>query len=1027
MLPLTPSRNFGHAGNVEGMICICLVAVSLLPAQSPSFKLPPGYVAEKVAGPPQVTRPTMAGFDDRGRLFVAESGGTNARIDELLRTLPDRVLVLDEADGRGLFRRSRVFADKLSFPMGALWHKGALFVASPPSLWRFDEGTDGTASKRTELVAKFGSNGNAADIHGPFLSPDGRLYWADGRHGHDISLSDGRRLQGKAARIFRCKPDGSEVEVVCGGGMDNPVEVAFTPEGEPLFTCNIVQNQPARQDGILFALEGAVYPWNDVYKEFPWTGGFLPMVENLGWVAPSGLMRYRGTQFGTGDVWFSTQFNRNRVMKHRLVREGAGFAMTSEEFLVSEDRNFHPTDVLEDADGSLLVVDTGGWFRIGCPTSKVAQPEIHGSIWRIRPENARRIDDPWGNKIPWKAKPAGDLIELLDDPRWPVRDRAIQALADRGEASLALLAKTLKESRSTERVRNAIWAANRIESSAARKLIREMIQDRDLSVRLAAIHCVGLHRDAQAATKLIELLKHDDLATRRQAATALGRIGDRKASAPLFEAIRTTSDVFLEHALVHALLKLEDAEAWTAFRRDGDPKVRRAALLVAAQTPKAKLTRDDLLEALRFADPKLRADAINLLVQRNETAGLETWVREQFASAGMWNAREREERIDLLAALTALPTIRDRLTEYASITHIPPATRLALLETMERSTLAKWPASWDRALQDSLQSNDEPAIRQTAWILRSRKASNFDDALRSIASNEKLAPETRIAVLTTLAPRLKELQDANFGMLIAQFAPDVPPLQRLVAAETLAASPLSATQRKSLLQVVERAGPWEMPALLSAFAAERDEAVGQRLLEAVTRSKSASALAPATLVKAFAGFSESLKKDAIVFAAKLGPDPTMQKAKLDALSPALIGGDAARGRDLFFRPKAGCSACHALNSVGGGVGPDLGKIGALRSSRDLLEAIVFPSNSFARGFEPIVVETKSGTVHTGVLRRESREAIWIATAERRELRIPRTEIADLAPGKTSIMPQGLDAQLSPAEFRDLMAFLQSLR
>lgn len=45
----------------------------------------------------------------------------------------------------------------------------------------------------------------------------------------------------------------------------------------------------------------------------------------------------------------------------------------------------HLTDVLEDRDGSLLVVDTGGWFRIGCPSSLMAKPEVPGAIYRIRP------------------------------------------------------------------------------------------------------------------------------------------------------------------------------------------------------------------------------------------------------------------------------------------------------------------------------------------------------------------------------------------------------------------------------------------------------------------------------------------------------------------------------------------------------------------------------------------------------------------------------------------------------------------
>ena len=81
-----------------------------------------------------------------------------------------------------------------------------------------------------------------------------------------------RVLKGQAARIFRCKPDGSEVEVVCGGGMDNPVAIAFTAEGEPLVTVNILHHKPARSDAIIYAIEGGVWPWHEAYNEFPRTG-----------------------------------------------------------------------------------------------------------------------------------------------------------------------------------------------------------------------------------------------------------------------------------------------------------------------------------------------------------------------------------------------------------------------------------------------------------------------------------------------------------------------------------------------------------------------------------------------------------------------------------------------------------------------------------------------------------------------------------------------------------------------------------
>src|SRR5690349_18428070 len=136
----------------------------------PRFNVPPGFVVEKVAGPPLVRYPLFACFDDRGRLFVAEGTGTNLPGAELAQKKLGRIVLLEDTDGDGKFDTSKVFADGLVFPQGVLWHDGVLYTASHPSFWRL-EGANGTGTvkRRVELATGFRFNGNGSDIHGPFL------------------------------------------------------------------------------------------------------------------------------------------------------------------------------------------------------------------------------------------------------------------------------------------------------------------------------------------------------------------------------------------------------------------------------------------------------------------------------------------------------------------------------------------------------------------------------------------------------------------------------------------------------------------------------------------------------------------------------------------------------------------------------------------------------------------------------------------------------------------------------------------
>src|SRR5262249_12236737 len=209
-----------------------------------TFTLPAGFEIELAAGPPLVNRPIVADFDERGRLYVADSSGSNEKPEEQLKKRPHRVVRLEDADGDGRFDKATVFADKMMFPEGTMWHAGSLYVAAPPSIWKLtDTDDDGVADRREEWFKGKTLTGCANDLHGPYLGPDGWIYWCKGafaKQTYDHIPShpwggEGKSEGGKqpfvtrASHIFRCRPDGSGIEPVMTGGMDNPVEVAFTP------------------------------------------------------------------------------------------------------------------------------------------------------------------------------------------------------------------------------------------------------------------------------------------------------------------------------------------------------------------------------------------------------------------------------------------------------------------------------------------------------------------------------------------------------------------------------------------------------------------------------------------------------------------------------------------------------------------------------------------------------------------------------------------------------------------------------
>lgn len=1044
-------------------------------------KVSDGFTIEKVAGHPLLERPIFAGFDDTGRLFVGESNGENLNRDQMLAKKPHWISCLEDTDGDGVFDKSTRFVEDITLPQGCLWYRGSLYAACPPSIWKFtDTDGDGKADERQEILTGFGFSGNACDTHGPFLSPTGRFYIVQGRHGHEFKDKEGNiTSKGKAGRIYSCRPDGSDVRVHAGGGFDNPVEVDFTEEGECIGTVNILYRD--RGDCLMHWVEGGVYPREDqadAVAEFKWTGGLLGPIHNLGHVACSGIMRYRGTHFGDEfkNKWFFTEFNTHKVRYAELKRVGSTFTADVHEFLHCDDGDFHPTDVLEDADGSLLVLNTGAWFLNGCPTSRVSKPEIYGGIYRIRKTSGVQVADPRGKHVDWTVFPPKHWIELAKDSRPAVRERAIElfrvqilnldftnpdtlmAASRWFEDLLEAIDDEQPDPAVTQALVRAAASNSEIDAFFLGTLpLGDEDGEWDTISRQLALRGIYEYGVPLSVSTLLKELQSSQISIRRMAVDALGcriltKLGtaqsDSKnevlklagASARSGPAVNSRNivpalaksldhpevDRFLEHAVTFAMIQLNDPETTTTLLQDDSVVVRRAALIALDQMDDSLLTRDMVLPLLSSDDSRLQQTALEVIARHPGWAAetlalLKTWIAEPDLSADRANAL----RGFLLAQLNDA-AVQEFVAQTLRAPDTSDGVRALLWEVLQRSTLATWPESFNPLLAEALGSPNGNVVLAALRIVTQRSLTGFDEGVRRLTLDDSRSLAIRCEAVAALGMTPNLLDDAVFQMLADRLGQeDASSDEKAMIGRALGNGPLSEAQLAKLTAVFDAAGPLVAPVLIKAFARSTSEQLGLSLVAALLATDASASVAPDELAALLRKYPEGVRKSAEPLFKKLGIDPAAQEARLAELSPLVDGGDPAAGRNIFFGRKAACASCHAIGSEGGRVGPHLTTIGASRSAKDLLEAIVYPSASFVNGYRTTLVVTVDGKVLQGVISAETTDTITLRTKDLQELRVRRDDIDEMRESSTSIMPAGLDRQLTPEELQHLLAYLRS--
>ena len=989
---------------------------------------------EAVTTPELTSYPMFIAFDEVGNLFIAESTGKDISGKEMRDAPECQILRLVDSDGDGTFDSRTVFAESLSLPMGVLWHQGSLFVASPPEFLRFDDTDDnGVADVRTVLHTGWNVL-NTASLHGPFLGPDGRLYLTHGRHGYNIMTQEGQRLQGLASRIWRSWPDGSQLERFAGGGFDNPIELVFLPNGDMIGTMTYFTDPKfGQRDALMHFVRGGVYPKpHGSTNEFIQTGpDLMPVMSKFARIAPSGLERYEGDAFG-GEyqgALFSAQFNPHRIQSHRLIPEGASYRTEDADFLTSSDPNFYPTDVLQDADGSLLISDTGAWYVDACPVSRIAKPEVKGAIYRISRTDAHYTDDPWGQSISWETLSDADASSLLADKRIMVRKRALAKLIATEAKALPYLSDLLTST--NDRTRQlALTAVRQIDSPARLEILSDALNDESPAIRMSAIQALGELGHTAAAESIAAHLSGDSPAERRLAAKALGQIGDPKSIPSLLRATERT-DRFVQHAITYALIEINDGDALYTSISEEDQDLD-AGYVVG------------LIALDQLGDKRVSANHVLPLItsENQEWVNTGLWIasqHEEFAPDVMSFLRTELIRPDFkaseniqraLLSYASLSTLQNMLAELLVNDDVPIETTLFAFDTLAKALLPELPTIWNEAIRNRLtaSNNGHAELRWAALdLVVSKSLDEFDDLLLEIGRDDSETQALRLSALSGVGPRLDPLPDTDFGYASSVLSSNDSPTLKQSAARVLSVSRLSRDQKATIArELMSSADSMLLTALLTIFKGETDSELGRTLVSALKTNESTTEfLTEQQISSALANFPETIQQAAKPLFTAMQDRNDENIERFIELEAQLGTGDVGRGRRIFFGEAAACSSCHAIGAEGGDFGPDLTTIGEVRTGHDLLEAIMFPNSSFVPEFAPYVVETAKD-VHMGLIERETDSGITLRIDPDARTFVPRSEITAMNASTLSLMPEGLDAGLSDAELIDLITFLQTL-
>ena len=940
---------------------------------------------------------------------------------------------------------------------GVEFADGEVYISVGPDLWRTrdvdrDGRADSTASISHGWIVHVGFSGHG--MSGVTVGPQGRIWWGAGDVGMNVMDKDGKRhVYNDRGTVVRCDPDGSNFEVFASG-VRNTHEFAFDDYGN-LITVDNDGDHAGERERLVYLTDGSDSGWrinwqfgkysdpkNNDYKVWmdermhvPREEGqaayFLPPIQNYV-NGPTGLVYNPGTALGPDYYghFFVAEFrgtpSNSPLHAFTLRPEGAGFALDSTREVVT---GLLPTGVDFGADGALYFADwINGWDLK--EAGRIWKLDVAGgAVSAIRQETQRLLNTDMSTV-------SLDSLELLlahQDQR--VRRNAQFALVRQGEAGTQVLARVAKEGNDQLARIHAIWGIGqqtRVYGGSITELV-PLLDDRDPEIIAQAARMIGDVRYGGASQELIALLDRPEPRIQYLAIEALGRTADQNAVLGILRLVEENDgrDLYLRHGAMIALGRIGDADAIVELR-DSPSRALRTVAVVALRRIKSPA----IAEFLDDEDEYVVAEAARGI---HDDASIEPALPA--LAEVLDEARFTGEPL-LRRAISANLRVggeesAQRLVDYASRADAPAAMRAEAL-----ATLARWgsPSLFDRVdgqyrgelERDSLlavrllNERIEPLIAGGDSEVRSAavRAAGVLGMQKTLPQLRRLLESDRDPVLRVEAlSALTQLKSPELDRDIETALADRDGSVRSRGLELLPQSGIGADRSVGLYaDILQRGSVMEQQAALQGLADLRGEPTAALLEKLLADLRDDRLPAPIHLDLADAVEQHgdpALNTLLTDYTGELYPDYGLY-------ATALEGGDAGRGRDIFYyNESAQCVRCHAVWEYGGNVGPTLEHIGDQLTRQQLLEALIRPSARLAPGYETVLVTLADSSAVAGIVMERSNKELTLKIGKEDIQTIARTDIVEEETLPSS-MPS-METKLSRREVRDVVAFLASLR